>query len=205
MRPLFSILAILLASVALASEPKPYLSIDANGQAIVKSGLPAGSLVTYRIIQQIGNDPLLCIAWAENGVGRLSIFTCAFKDFCNPNPEPQPQPNPQPDPPPPIPTPTEPLWGLVIVYESGQLTPAQGKVITSQAIAEYLQANGLKLNTFDQDATNESNAQPDSLKKWRAKAKSLPYFFVIRTDGVVAKEGALSSESDLLSVLKGGK
>ena len=75
-----------------------------------------------------------------------------------------PQPNPQPEPIPPKPNPpTAPVGRIwtVIVEESGSITPAQGKIITSKAVADWLQAKGHpKPWVIDKDAVDENQKQP---------------------------------------------
>jgi hypothetical protein len=116
-------------------------------------------------------------------------------------PTPDPQPDPKPDPLPP--TPTGKLW-TVIVEESGQLSPVQGRIVTSKSIADWLASKGHhKAWVIDKDASNELGQQPASLKEYIARAKSLPYLFLVSESGTVVYEGSLpESESKLLELLK---
>ena len=119
---------------------------------------------------------------------------------------PQPQPNPQPDPAPnpvPPPAPVGKLW-TVVVEESGQLTPAQGRIVASKAVADYLQANGHhKAWIIDKDVLDENDRQPPSLAEYIVRAKTLPYLFRVSEAGTVLHEGALpESEGALLEILK---
>jgi hypothetical protein len=117
---------------------------------------------------------------------------------------PQPSPNPQPEPAPvPPPVPVGKLW-TVIVEESGQLTPAQGKVVTSKAVADWIQTKGHhKAWVIDKDALDENDKQPESLKAYIARAKSLPFLFLVSEAGTVLFEGSLpESETALLELLK---
>jgi hypothetical protein len=115
----------------------------------------------------------------------------------------QPTPNPQPDPNPVPPTPTGKLW-TVIVEESGQLTPAQGKIVASKPVAEYLQSKGHhKAWVIDKDVLDENDRQPANLKEYVARAKSLPFLFLVSESGTVLHEGPLpETESAMLELLK---
>ena len=75
----------------------------------------------------------------------------------NPQPDPQPKPDPAPNPAPP-PVPLGKLW-TVIVEESGQITPAQGRIVTSKAVADWIEAKGHhKAWVIDKDALDEKAA-----------------------------------------------
>ncbi|MCC6125686.1 MAG: hypothetical protein IT426_12035 [Pirellulales bacterium] len=114
-------------------------------------------------------------------------------------PRPNPDPAPQPVPPPPV----GKLW-TVIVAESGQLTPAQGKLVASKAVADYLRAKGFpKAWMIDKDVLDENDRQPPTLAEYIARAKSLPYLFLVSDAGAVLHEGSLpESEEALLQLLK---
>jgi hypothetical protein len=118
-------------------------------------------------------------------------------------PQPQPNPEPQPAPTPVPPVPTGKLW-TVIVEESGQLTPAQGKILASKSVADYLQSKGHhKPWIIDKDVLDENDKQPANLKEYIARAKSLPYIFLVSEAGTVVHEGALpENETALLEILK---
>ena len=119
-----------------------------------------------------------------------------------PNPAPNPQPDPAPNPVPP-PVPVGKLW-TVVVEESGQLTPAQGKIVTSKSVADYLQAKGHhKAWIIDKDVLDENDREPPSLAEYIARAKTLPYLFLVSEAGTVLHEGPLpESEAALLEILK---
>jgi hypothetical protein len=118
-----------------------------------------------------------------------------------PTPNPHPTPNPAPDPVPPVPT--GKLW-TVIVEESSQLTPAQGRVVTSKTIADWIATRGHHHAwVIDKDALDENNRQPASLHEYIARAKSLPYLFLVSESGTIVHEGPLpESEATLLELLK---
>ena len=120
----------------------------------------------------------------------------------NPTPNPQPNPNPTPNPVPP-PVPVGKLW-TVIVEESGQITPAQGRIVTSKTVADWIESKGHhKAWVIDKDALDENDRQPASLQEYIARAKSLPYLFLVSEAGTVVHEGALpESEAALLEMLK---
>jgi hypothetical protein len=115
----------------------------------------------------------------------------------NPDPAPDPQPNPIP------PVPAGKMW-TVIVEESGQITPAQGKIVASKAVADYLRAKGHpNAWIIDKDVLDENDRQPPSLAEYLARAKSLPYLFLVSETGTVLHEGPLpESEPALLELLK---
>lgn len=212
MKHFLSILAVLFAASAFAAEPKPYLTIDASGQAVVKSGLPVGTKVNYQIIHPGTQDALLCIYWPEGDRARLAIFNFAFVPYGEPQPQPNPEPQPTPEPPPvppdPVPPPpVEKTWGLVVVYESKSMAPDQGKVITSKKIDDLLSSKKWHRANYDQDAVDENDKQISTIKAYRARAKTLPWYFVVGEAGEIQAEGSLPSESNLRGILEkiGGK
>jgi hypothetical protein len=114
----------------------------------------------------------------------------------------QPNPNPYPNPLPP-PAPVGKLW-TVIVEESGQLTPAQGRIVTSKALADWIRSKGHPPTwIIDKDVLDENDKQPASLKEYLARAKSLPFLFLVSETGTVLYEGPLpDSEAAILELLK---
>jgi hypothetical protein len=117
---------------------------------------------------------------------------------------PQPEPNPKPDPAPvPPPGPVGKMW-TVIVEESGQLTPAQGQIVTSKSVADWIQSKGHhKAWVTDKDALDENDKRPASLKEYIARAKSLPFLFLVSESGTVLFEGQLpESEAAVLQLMK---
>jgi hypothetical protein len=120
-------------------------------------------------------------------------------------PQPSPDPNPQPDPTPnPIPpVPVGKLW-TVIVEESGQLTPAQGRIAASKSVADWIQSHGHhKAWVIDKDVLNENDQTPASLREYIARSKSLPYLFLVSETGTIVHEGPLpESETAVLELLK---
>jgi hypothetical protein len=118
-----------------------------------------------------------------------------------PDPGPSPTPNPAPDPVPPVPT--GKLW-TVMVEESSQLTPAQGRVVTSKAVADWIAAGGHhRAWVIDKDTVDENDRQPASLREYIARAKSLPYLFLVSESGIVVHEGPLpDSDTAFLELLK---
>jgi hypothetical protein len=115
----------------------------------------------------------------------------------------QPAPNPQPTPDPAPPVPTGKLW-TVIVEESSQLTPAQGRVVTSKTVADWIAARGHHPAwVIDKDALDENDRQPANLREYIARAKSLPYLFLVSESGTVIHQGSLpENEATLLELLK---
>jgi hypothetical protein len=111
-----------------------------------------------------------------------------------------PQPEPKPDP---VPVPVGKMW-TVIVEESGQLTPAQGRIVTSKSVADWIQSKGHhKAWVIDKDALDENDKQPASLKEYIARAKSLPFLFLVSESGTVLFEGPLpESEAAVLQLMK---
>jgi hypothetical protein len=95
------------------------------------------------------------------------------------------------------------LW-TVIVEESGQLTPAQSRIITSKTAADWLQSKGHhKPWVIDKDALDENDKQPASLKEYIARAKSLPFLFLVSESGTVLHEGPLpENETKMMETLK---
>jgi hypothetical protein len=121
-----------------------------------------------------------------------------------PQPNPQPNPAPKPDPVPnPLPPPVGKLW-TVVVEESGQLTPAQGRVVTSKAVAEWIRSMGHHPAwVIDKDVRDENDRTPAAFQGYLARAKSLPYLFLVSETGIVAYEGPLpQSEAAVLDLLK---
>ena len=119
-----------------------------------------------------------------------------------PNPTPNPNPNPAPNPVPP-PVPVGKLW-TVIVEESGQITPAQGRIVTSKTVADWIASKGHhKTWVIDKDAADENDRPPASLKEYVARAKSPPYLFLVSEAGTVIHEGPLpESEAAVFELLK---
>jgi hypothetical protein len=116
-------------------------------------------------------------------------------------PSPNPPPDPGPTPLPPVPA--GKLW-TVVVEESGQLTPAQGQTITSKTVADWIESKGHhKAWVIDKDTLGENDRQPANLKEYVARAKTLPYLYLVSEAGTVVYEGALpESEATLLGLLK---
>ncbi len=119
-----------------------------------------------------------------------------------PDPQPDPKPDPTPDPVPP-PVPVGKLW-TVIVEESGQLTPAQGRIVASKAVADWIRSKGHhKAWVIDKDVLDENDRPPASFQEYLARAKSLPCLFLVAEGGTVVYEGPLpESEAALLELLK---
>lgn len=109
-----------------------------------------------------------------------------------------PQPSPAPEP-----TPVGKMW-TVIVEESGQLTPAQGKVVASKAAADWIETKRHhKAWVIDKDALDENDKRPASLKQYVGRAKSLPFLFLVSETGTVLYEGPLpETETALVELLK---
>ncbi|NQT11907.1 MAG: thioredoxin family protein [Planctomycetes bacterium] len=91
-----------------------------------------------------------------------------------------PDPPVPPDPPDP-PVPGTELWGY-IVYESADMIGERGVVLQSKELRETFEPHHLR--KADDDNTEDPDMQP-----WIAKAKTLPYWFLVDENGNVLHEG----------------
>jgi hypothetical protein len=109
---------------------------------------------------------------------------------------------PLPPVPPPPPPPVEKIWGLVYLHESSLDSVEQGQIIGSKSIKEYAAEKKWNIGDYDKDVVDEKDAKIDILKAYLARAKTLPYFFVVDVKGGIIMEGTLPSEQNLLGILQ---
>jgi hypothetical protein len=198
---------------AISAPPTLRLVLAADGTASIVPDLAKGSRFRYYPIYQSDSSCILGLTYLDvDGWPTLVQFPLPLK-YDGPSPEPTPDPKPKPDPkpiPPPVPPiPPDPppppvgkLWPIII-YESKDVTPAQSRVITSKAVADWNQAKGHhKAWVVDKDAVDEKNQPPASIKEYTARAKTLPFFYLVSETGVVVFEGPLPDEAGVLELLR---
>jgi hypothetical protein len=227
------LLLLLLAALCRAGEPSMKL-IAADAEPVAKIAGPEKALAGNPVLLQTEGSTGKAMKWivfpSDAGAVFLSVVTEEGQRvglFVSPKPGtyyfalaaasgdkiavakhtlvvegPQPSPAPDPSPVPP-PTPVGKMW-TVIVEESGQLTPAQGKVVASKAAADWIESKGHhKAWVIDKDALDENGQQPASLKQYVGRAKSLPFLFLVSETGTVLHEGPLpETEAALIELLK---
>ena len=207
MKKILPILILVWATVAWADAPALKLSMDSAGYATIKPILPAGTPIKFFPYALDSKNCLLGIAWIQNGKPDFALYALPLQydgsPFPSPNPTPDPKPEPKPEPKPdPPPPPIGKLWPIII-YESKDITPAQSKVITSKAVADFVQTkNHHKFWIVDKDAVDEKNQPPASIKEYTKRATTLPFMFLVSEGGVIVFEGPLPDEAGVLELLK---
>lgn len=213
MKKIFSILVLLWASAALAASPVPALrfNLDSAGVATISPDGLRGVPYDFRPFAASDGSLILGLTWIDAGRAQLAFYALPLKYDGAPFPVPTPTPTPIPPPVPPVPpVPPDPppvpvgkLW-TVIIHESSNLTPAQSKIATSKAVADWIQSKGHhKAWIVDKDVTNELNESPPSIKEYVGRAKSLPFLFLVSETGTVVSEGPLpDSEAAVIDLLK---
>jgi len=174
----------------------------------------------YRSFIDADGQTFTSLAWsgASGGVWFAEFPIPLALDWPNAIPSPGPGPSPEPVPPVPTPTPTPepeplaPLWGSLIIEETGQRTPGQATVILSRELALYFQTSKLAFRIEDQDAEGPDGKTPEDLTPYieRAKKAGVPQVFIIATDGKIVHQGSLPATSSAFVALmrlyaKGGK
>jgi hypothetical protein len=152
------------------------------------------------------------VARCENieGKARLTIIAGgAFVDFQilawgGPGPVPPIPPTPIPPPVPPVPpVPVEPLWGALIVEESGTRTPQLAALLTDASVRKFFTDNSLAFRVCDPDETDANDKTPADLAPWIAKAKAggLPRLFLLGKKGAEIYSGPVPADAAALLAL----
>lgn len=134
-----------------------------------------------------GTGPLYCTLVAVGSGGQVSTSSVTVNSGTKPKPNPKPNPNPTPNPPKP-PSPTGLCYQVVIVRETADQTPAQGKILNDQ---EVRAKTGGRWYMIDKD-----RAVGDAAGWVRAvpAGGSLPYAFFVSAKGDVIWEGKLPAD-----------
>ena len=212
-----------------ASEATPTLRvvIDAGGHAVIAPVFPGREEGSsryrwdrpYLAADGVVSARLLWVGsagWPE--VAYFPIPLAVEWSGAMPGPSPTPTPVPPPIPPPtpepePEPEPVAPLWGALIIEETGQRTPEQAATLLSRELALYFVTTKLAYRIEDQDAEGPDGTTPADLVPYielAKKAGNLPRVFILSTDGTIVFQGYLPATSSAFVALmrqytKGGK
>lgn len=167
------------------AEPREYSFPDAKGKVYVVLARPGGGIVTVRAFVNGEGDGPPKVAGAVN----VEIEADRRK----------PKPNPTPPDPPPV---TGKAAAFVIVEETADAAGNRAAFLSDPALSAVIKAQGLKYQTFDQDAAKD-RFFPPALKGYadKAKGKKLPCLFVTDAAGKLLFEGDLPATGAELAAL----
>jgi hypothetical protein len=111
-----------------------------------------------------------------------------------------------PVPPDPIkpPAPLAKAW-VVVIEETADATAKRGAYFRDPALTAFVQAKGWKVRVADKDVRDAAGQQPADLAPYlkAAQGKTLPWLFVVGSDGAVAFQGGLPpTPAELVALLR---
>lgn len=119
-----------------------------------------------------------------------------------PNPDPPPNPNPDPPGPPPAPVGGTGAWIIVVKSDAGTITPAEAKILDSDALKPYMTAGKTRIYASQGDADKISAKGYDKLMI--SKKVTAPALIILDKVGKCVDAEALpTDEPTLLGKLKG--
>lgn len=111
---------------------------------------------------------------------------------------------PQPTPPPPPPTPTPP-YRLIIVYESQNLTNAQGDVLNSKTLRDWLTADHTWFRFIDRDTLDKDRSPPAEVAAeiLHCASKPLPHVLIEDAARSILRELPLpATDAELIAAIQ---